>query len=64
MIRSSAFASYGGTGTSRTFVGGLTPTMWIGAGFVALGALAALLIPSRGAPAAVHELEPALEEAA
>jgi MFS family permease len=63
-VLASVFASYGGYGTSQRFVDGLTPAMWIGAAVVALGALAAFLIPSRGAPAEVLELEPAFEEAA
>ena len=43
---------------------GLTPALWIGAALVALGALAAFLIPSPSEAAEVVELAPALEEAA
>jgi hypothetical protein len=58
------FSSYGGYGTSQTFVDGLTPAIWIGAAVVALGAVAAFSIPPRETRAEVLALEPALEEAA
>ena len=66
-VLASVFASYGGYGTSQTFVDGLTPALWIGSAVVALGAVAAFLIPARDeeqAPAEVIELDPAFEEAA
>jgi MFS family permease len=63
-ILASVFASYGGYKTSQTFVNGLTPAMWIGAGVVALGAIAAFLIPSPKEPAEVVDLAPAYEGAA
>jgi len=66
-VLASVFASYGGYGTSQTFVDGLTPALWIGSAVVALGAVAAFLIPARDeerSPAEVIELDPAFEEAA
>jgi MFS family permease len=63
-VLASVFASYGGYRTDQTFVDGLTPALWIGATVVALGALAAFLIPPEKAQAEVLELEPAFEEAA
>ncbi len=63
-VLASVFSSYGGYGSGETFVDGMTPAIWIGAAFVALGALAALAIPRRRRPAQVEVLRPALEEAA
>ena len=58
------FTSYGGYGTSQTFIDGLTPAFWIGASVVALSSVAAFLIPQQAATAEAIELEPAFEEAA
>ena len=63
-VLASVFSHYGGYGTGQSFVDGLTPAIWIGAVVVALGALAALMIPRRGRPAEVEALRPALEKAA
>jgi EmrB/QacA subfamily drug resistance transporter len=63
-VLASIFSQYGGYGTGQSFVDGLTPAIWVGAVVVALGALAALLIPRRRRPAEVEVLRPALEEAA
>jgi EmrB/QacA subfamily drug resistance transporter len=63
-VLASVFASYGGYRTDQTFVDGLTPALWIGAAVVALGAVAAFLIPPGKAQAEALELEPAFEEAA
>ena len=41
-VLASVFAHYGGYGTGQTFVDGLTPAIYAGAGVVAAGALAAL----------------------
>jgi EmrB/QacA subfamily drug resistance transporter len=41
-VLASVFAHYGGYGTSQSFVDGLTPAIYAGAGVVAIGALAAL----------------------
>jgi EmrB/QacA subfamily drug resistance transporter len=46
-VLASVFTSYGGYETGTTFVDGLTPAVWAGAAVVAVGALAALLIPRR-----------------
>jgi hypothetical protein len=52
-VLASVFAHYGGYGTGQSFVDGLTPALYGGAGVVALGALAALAIRRR--PLAVQE---------
>ena len=39
------FAGYGGYETQESYVDGLVPAVWVGAVVVAIGALAALLIP-------------------
>jgi EmrB/QacA subfamily drug resistance transporter len=62
-VLASIFSHHGGYGTGQSFVDGLTPAIWIGAGAVAVAALAALLIPRRR-PAEVEVLQPALDEAA
>ena len=41
-VLASVFAHYGGYGSGQTFVDGLTPAIYAGAGVVAVGALAAL----------------------
>jgi EmrB/QacA subfamily drug resistance transporter len=46
-VLASIFAHYGGYGLPQHYVDGLRPAVWVGAGFVGLGALAALAIPSR-----------------
>jgi EmrB/QacA subfamily drug resistance transporter len=43
-VLASVFAHYGGYGSGQTFVDGLTPAIYAGAGVVAVGALAALAI--------------------
>ncbi|MGZ4395760.1 MAG: DHA2 family efflux MFS transporter permease subunit [Gaiellaceae bacterium] len=63
-VLASIFAHYGGYSTGQSFVDGLTPAIWLGAIVVALGAVAALMIPRRRRPAEVEVLRPALDEAA
>jgi EmrB/QacA subfamily drug resistance transporter len=63
-VLASIFAHYGGYGSGPSFVDGLTPAIWVGAVVVAVGALAALLIPRRRRPAEVEALRPVLDEAA
>ena len=66
-VLASIFASYGGYRTPETFSNGLNAAVYVGAAVVALGALAAFLIPrQRKAEAEVTALtpEPAFEEAA
>jgi EmrB/QacA subfamily drug resistance transporter len=46
-VLASIFAHYGGYGLPQHYVDGLRPAVWVGAGFVGLGALAALAIPTR-----------------
>ncbi|GGX79565.1 DHA2 family efflux MFS transporter permease subunit [Streptomyces hiroshimensis] len=62
-VLASLFSAQGGYGTPRHFVDGLVPALWLGAGTVALGAAAAVLIPARGAripaPGGVAEPLPA-----
>ena len=57
-VLASIFAHYGGYGSGASFVDGLTPAIWVGAVVVAVGALAALLIPRRRRPAEVGALRP------
>jgi MFS family permease len=61
-VLASIFAHYGGYGSGQTFVDGLTPAVYAGAGVVAIGALAALAIvrPKRREKEA---FEPAVEAA-
>jgi hypothetical protein len=49
-VLASVFSSYGGYGSSATFVEGLTPAVWVGGAVVAVGALAALFIPRKRRP--------------
>jgi EmrB/QacA subfamily drug resistance transporter len=46
-VLASIFAHYGGYGAPQFFVDGLRPAVWVGAGLVGVGALAALAIPGR-----------------
>jgi EmrB/QacA subfamily drug resistance transporter len=46
-VLASIFAHYGGYGFPQHFVDGLRPAVWVGAGFVGVGALAAVAIPGR-----------------
>ncbi|MFG2872245.1 MFS transporter [Streptomyces sp. NPDC048338] len=48
-VMASIFAAQGGYGSAREFVDGLEPALWVGAGMVALGAVASLFIPGRKA---------------
>ena len=59
-VLASIFAHYGGYGLPQHFVDGMRPAVWVGAGIVALGALAALAIPSRRR---AEVLEPGIEPA-
>jgi MFS family permease len=60
-VLASIFSSAGGYGTGQTFVDGLTPAVYVGAGLVGIAALAALLIPRRTPPQ--ERLVPELEAA-
>jgi nitrate/nitrite transporter NarK len=54
-VLASIFAHYGGYGFPQHFVDGLRPAVWVGAGIVGVGALAALAIPGRRREAEVPE---------
>jgi hypothetical protein len=44
-VLASVFSHYGGYATAQTFVDGLVPATWIGAGVVGAGAVTSLAIP-------------------
>ncbi|MET9416387.1 DHA2 family efflux MFS transporter permease subunit [Streptomyces klenkii] len=48
-VLAALFSARGGYGTARSFADGLAPALWAGAAAVALGAVAATLIPTRTA---------------
>src|SRR5207302_1089408 len=62
-VLAAVFSAYGGYGTGEHFVAGMNPAVWIGAGVVALGSLAAFAI-GRRPRTQEQQLEPALEAAA
>jgi EmrB/QacA subfamily drug resistance transporter len=61
-VLASIFAHYGGYGAPQHFVDGLRPAVWVGAGLVGVGALAAFAIPSR--KRAAEAAEPAFDAVA
>jgi EmrB/QacA subfamily drug resistance transporter len=65
-VLATIFTSYGSYASPSAFVDGLVPAIWVGAGIVAAGAVAALFIPrkKREAEAVAVEPELALEQAA
>src|SRR5437867_6296472 len=64
-VLASVWSHYGSYRTGASFVDGMTPAIWIGAGIVLLGAVAAFLIPHRPRPAEADlPVEPAYAEAA
>jgi EmrB/QacA subfamily drug resistance transporter len=63
-VLASVFSQYGGYGTAGSFVEGMTPAVWIGAGVVAVGSLAAFAIKRAPRRADAVALGPALEHAA
>ena len=64
-VLASVFSSYGGYRTHETFVNGMNAAVWIGAGVVLLGAVAAFAIgrPRVGAKAGAVNAEPLAEAA-
>jgi EmrB/QacA subfamily drug resistance transporter len=62
-VLASVFAHYGGYGTGQSFVDGLTPAIYVCAGLVAAGALAALGVARRRPPEEQQAYEPVLEAA-
>ncbi|MFG3284711.1 DHA2 family efflux MFS transporter permease subunit [Streptomyces sp. NPDC048111] len=61
-VLASVFSAQGGYGSAQAFADGLGPALWVGAGAVALAALAAVLLPRRGAPARPAVSSPAERE--
>jgi hypothetical protein len=59
-VLASVFARWGGYGSPVTFVDGLVPALWIGAGVVAVGAAVALFVPRK--PRAVEAVDITPEE--
>ncbi|MFD9884993.1 DHA2 family efflux MFS transporter permease subunit [Streptomyces alboflavus] len=55
-LMASVFSAQGGYGSPRAFVDGLEPALWVGAGVVGLGAVAAGLLPRRGSGGVVAEV--------
>jgi EmrB/QacA subfamily drug resistance transporter len=64
-VLAAIFANRGGYASPQTFVDGLNPAVWVGAGVVGIGAVAALAIPGRRRLAAARrsELAPAADAA-
>jgi EmrB/QacA subfamily drug resistance transporter len=64
-VLASIFAHYGGYTSGQAFVDGLNPAIWVGAGVVLAGAVAALAIPRRrrAEEATEEQPEPLLEAA-
>ena len=64
-VLAAVFASYGGYESPESYVDGLVPAVWVGAAIVALGAVAAFLVPRRprGQESSAAEAMPALEAA-
>jgi EmrB/QacA subfamily drug resistance transporter len=60
-VLASIFAHFGGYGLPQHFVDGMRPAVYVGAAIVAVGALAAIAIPSRRRPAEAPQ--PAFEAA-
>lgn len=54
-VLASVFASHGSYLDPQSYVDGLVPAVWVGAGIVAVGAFVALLLPSRIEPAGAAE---------
>jgi len=64
-VLATVWSHYGGYSTGQSFVDGMTPAIWVGASVVALGAVAAFLIPHRRRAAEADlQVEPAYAEAA
>lgn len=63
-ILASVFSAQGGFGTAQSFVDGLEPALWVGAGAVALASVAAFLVPRtrRGTLKTVHGTAETVQE--
>jgi hypothetical protein len=57
-VLGAVFSTYGGYRSGQDFVAGMTPAVYVGAAVVAVGALAALLVPGRRRLAASRRLVP------
>jgi hypothetical protein len=57
-VLATVFADFGSFASPQEYVDGLLPAVWVGAAVLALGALVALLVPGRGAAAALVEPGP------
>jgi EmrB/QacA subfamily drug resistance transporter len=55
-VLASVFTGAGGYGSPQDYVDGLIPAVWVGSGALAIGALAALLVPRRRTAADVYVL--------
>jgi hypothetical protein len=62
-VLASIFAHWGGYTSGATFVAGLTPAVIVGGVVVAMGAVAAALIPARQRVASVETASPIKEAA-
>jgi EmrB/QacA subfamily drug resistance transporter len=62
-VLAAVFSHRGGYGSGQSFVHGLTPAVWVGAGVVLAGALAAFGIALRPRTQGADELVPALDSA-
>ena len=60
-VLASIFASRGGYTSAQTFTDGMNTAVWVGAGVVAVGAIVALLIPTRRRSTGIEVGQPALE---
>ncbi len=62
-VLATVFTSSGGMGSPQAYVDGLVPAVWVGAAVLAVGALAALLIPRRTGTSAqpATQAEPAVQ---
>jgi EmrB/QacA subfamily drug resistance transporter len=64
-VLASVWSHYGSYASGQSFVDGMIPAVWIGAGVVAAGAVASFLIPNRATRRQeAEQLEPAFEPAA
>jgi EmrB/QacA subfamily drug resistance transporter len=59
-VLATIFTSYGSYASPEAFVDGLIPALWVGAGIVAVGAIAALFIPRKTREAEAPAVEPGL----
>jgi MFS family permease len=62
-VLASVWSHFGSYASGESFVDGMIPAVWIGAGVVAAGAVAAFLIPKRVRAQEAEALEPAFEAA-